>query len=98
LAGKRLLGESEGELTFVKKKQIYYIKIEIITNIKIVSLQDQILLLLQLGDRDISRLPSSHQSSHLQSLLTPDARANFYLEVESFTKMEINLVRLNIGE
>jgi len=57
---------------------------------KVVSLQDQILLLLQLGYGDISRLTSSHLSSHLQSLLTHVQ--TFYPEVESFTKMEINLV------
>jgi len=33
------------------------------------SLKDQILLLLQLGDGDISRLTALHPSSHLQSLL-----------------------------
>jgi len=53
-------------------------------NIKIVSLKDQILLQLQLGDRDISRLTASHLSSHLQSLLMH--LQTFYLEVESFTK------------
>jgi len=58
---------------------IWYFKI--ITSIKIVSLQDQIFLLLQLGDRDISRLTSS---LHLQSLLMHTQ--TFYLEVESFTK------------
>jgi len=61
----------------------------IIMSIKIVSLQDQILLLLQLKDRDISRL-TSHPSSHLQSLLM--YMQTFYLEVESFVKMEINLL------
>jgi len=59
-------------------------------NIKIVSLKDQILLQLQLGDGNISRLTSPHPSSHLQYLLTHVQ--TFYLEVESFTKMEINLV------
>jgi len=53
-------------------------------SINIVSLQDQILLLLQLGDRDILRLTSSHLSSHLQSLLM--YMQTFYPEVESFTK------------
>jgi len=57
---------------------------EVITNIKIIGLIDQILLLLQLGDKDISRLTSSHLSSHLRSLLTQ--HANFYPEVKSFTK------------
>jgi len=51
---------------------------------KIVSLQDQILLLLQLGDGDISRLTSSHLSLHLQTLLMHVQ--TFYPEVESFTK------------
>jgi len=60
-------------------------------DIKIVSLKDQILFLLQLGDGDISRLTSSHLSSHLQSLLTHVQI--FYPEFKSFTKMEINLVR-----
>jgi len=55
-----------------------------ITNIKIVSLKDQILLLLQLGDGDISRLTTLYPSSHIQSLLTH--MQTFYLEVESFTK------------
>jgi len=59
-------------------------------SIKIVSLQDQILLQLQLGDGDISRLTSSHPSSHLQSLLTHVQ--TLYPEVESFTKMVVNLV------
>jgi len=59
-------------------------------NIKIVSLGDQILFLLQLGDGDISRLTSSQLSSHLRSLLTH--AQTFYPEVVSFTKMEINLV------
>jgi len=49
-----------------------------------VSLKDQILLLLQLGDEDISRLMSSHLSSHLYSLLMH--MQTFYPEVESFTK------------
>jgi len=53
-------------------------------SIKIVSLQDQILLLLQLGDGDISRLTSSHPSSQLQSLLMHVQ--TFYLEVESLQK------------
>jgi len=53
-------------------------------SIKIVSPQDQILLLLQVVDGDISILTSSHPSSHLQSLLTH--MQIFYLEVESFTK------------
>jgi len=53
-------------------------------NIKIVSLKDQILILLQLGDGDISRLTSLHLSSHLQSLLT--LVQIFYSEVKSFTK------------
>ena len=66
------------------------VSFEVITNIKIVSPKDQILLLLELGDGEISRLTSSYPSSHLQSLLTHVQ--TFYLEVESFTKMEINLV------
>jgi len=53
-------------------------------NMKIVSLQDQILLLLQLGDGDISRLTSSYPSLHLQSLLMHVQ--TFYPEVEIFTK------------
>jgi len=53
-------------------------------NIKIISLKDQILLLLQLGDRDISRLTSLHPSLHLRSLLTHEQ--TFYPEVESFSK------------
>jgi len=53
-------------------------------NIKIVSLQDQILLLLQLGDRDFSKLTSSHPSLHFQSLFMHVQ--TFYPEVESFTK------------
>jgi len=53
-------------------------------SIKIVSLQDQILLLLQLGDGDISRLTSSHPSSYLHSLLMHVQ--TFYPEVEHFTK------------
>jgi len=57
---------------------------------KIVSLQDQILLLLYLGNEEVSRLTSSHLSSHLQSLLTD--MQTFYLELKSFKKMEINLV------
>jgi len=48
------------------------------------SLQDQILLLLQLGDGDISRFTSSHPSSQLQSLLIHVQ--TFYPEVKSFTK------------
>jgi len=60
------------------------VSFEVITSIKIVSLQDQILLLLQLRDGDISRLTSSHPSSHLQFLLTHVP--TFYLEVKSFTK------------
>jgi len=57
---------------------------EIIMNIMIVSLKDQILLLLQLGDGDISRLTYLHPSSHLQSLLTH--LQTFYPEVERFAK------------
>jgi len=53
-------------------------------SIKIVSLQDHILLLLQIGDGDISRLTSSHPSLHLQSLLMHIQ--TFYPEVKSFTK------------
>jgi len=53
-------------------------------NIKIISLKDQILLLLQLGDEDISRLASSHLSSHFRSLIM--YVQNFYPKVESFTK------------
>ena len=66
---------------------------EVVKRIKIVSLQDQILRLLQLGDGNISRLTSSQPSLHLQSLLMHVQ--TFYLEVKSFTlqKMEINLVR-----
>jgi len=63
--------------TFLPSKFLLY-------GIKIVSLQEQILLLLQLGDGDISRLTSSHLNSHLQSLLMHVQ--TFYLEVESFTK------------
>jgi len=62
------------------------VSFEVITSIKIVSLQDQILLLLQLGDRYISRLTFSYPSSHLQSLLMHVQ--TFYPEVESFTKNE----------
>jgi len=47
-------------------------------------LKDQILLLLQLGDGDISRLTSSHPSMRIRSLLTHVH--TFYPEVESFTK------------
>jgi len=50
-------------------------------NIKIIDLKDQILLL---GDRDISRLTSSHLSSHIRSLLMHVQ--TFYPEVKSFTK------------
>ena len=57
---------------------------KVITSIKIVSQQDQILLLLQLEDGDISRLISSHPSLHPQSLLTH--MQTFHLEVENFTK------------
>jgi len=64
--------------------------LKVITNIKIVSLKDQILILLQLRDGDISRLTSLHPSLHLQSLLMH--MKTFYSKVESFTKMEINLV------
>jgi len=46
-------------------------------NIKIVSLKDQILLLLKLANGDILRLTSSHPTH---------ARAIFYTEVTSFTK------------
>ena len=53
-------------------------------SIKIISLKDLILLLLQLEDGDISRLMSSHPSLHLQSLLMHVQ--TFYLEVKSFTK------------
>jgi len=60
------------------------VSFEVITSLKIVSQQDQILLLLQLGYRDISRLTYSHPSSHLQSLLTH--MQTFYSEVKSFTK------------
>jgi len=42
------------------------------------------LLLLQLGDEDISRLTSLHPSLHLRSLLMHVQ--TFYPEVESFTK------------
>jgi len=52
-------------------------------NIKIVSLKDQILFLLKLANRNISRLTSLHPAH---------ACAIFYPEVMSFTKMEINLV------
>jgi len=58
--------------------------LEVITNIKIVSLKDQILLQLQLWDEDISRLTSFYPSSHLQSLLTHVQ--TFNPEVESFIK------------
>jgi len=64
--------------------------LRVITNIKIIGLENQILFLLQLGDGDISRLTSLQLSLHLKS---PLMHAQiFYLEVESFTKMEINLV------
>jgi len=56
----------------------------VITNIKIIGLKDQILLLLQLGDGDISRLRSSPPNLHLRSPLTHVQ--NFYPEVESFIK------------
>jgi len=42
---------------------------EVIMDIKIIGLKDQILLLLQLGDGDISRLTFSHPSPNLRSLL-----------------------------
>jgi len=48
---------------------------------KIIDLRDQILLLLQLENNDISRLTSSHPSSHLTYVQT------FNLKVESFTKI-----------
>jgi len=54
-------------------------------NIKIVSLTDQILLLLQLGDGDISRLTSSHPFA----LLT---HVNFLSGSRVLQKMEVNLV------
>jgi len=47
-----------------------------ITNIKITDLKDKILLLLQLGDRDISRLASLHSSLHLMS---PLAHAKIFI-------------------
>jgi len=52
-----------------------------IANIKIIGLKDQILILLQLGDGDISY---SHTSSHLRSLLMH--LQTFYTEVKNFTK------------
>jgi len=63
---------------------MYTFSFEVITNIKIVSLKDQILHLIQLEDGDISRLTSLYPSSHLQSLLM--RMQIFYPEVESFTK------------
>jgi len=49
----------------------------------IVDLKDQILILLQLGNGDISYL---HMSLHLRSLLTH--LQTFYKEVKNFTKNE----------
>jgi len=50
-------------------------------NIKIIGLKDLVNFASASGDRDISRLTSSH----LRSLLTHVK--TFYLEVESFTKI-----------
>jgi len=61
-----------------------HILVQVITNIKIVIPKDQILLLLQLGYGDISRLTASHLNSLLQSLLTHVH--TFYPEVKRFTK------------
>jgi len=55
--------------------------------------EDQILILLQLGDGDISYL---HMSSHLRSLLTH--LQTFYMEVENFTKYGDKFGLVNIGE
>jgi len=60
------------------------VSFKVITNMKIIGLKDQILLLLQIGDGDISRLTSSHLSLDFRSLLMHVK--TFYLEVESFTK------------
>jgi len=59
--------------------------LQVITNIKIIDLKDQILLLLHLGDGNISRLTPSHLNSHLRSPLT-DVQ-NFYIEVEFYKKL-----------
>jgi len=57
--------------------------LQVITNIKIIGLKDQILL-LQVGDRDISRLTSLHPSSHLRSPLMH--MQNFLSESQEFYK------------